>query len=423
VIHKVSQSKFYNVWEVYLNHIKIQTPRTDVCKTCRLLTRGIVEKRNKSTLDEHQELVKNLSTHLELVKAERAVYKQSIIDSTISCTAEINTQNAPNSKNMMMHYSFDYAQQIHIPHDPIQSGPMYFLVPYKVQIFGISNEALRSHHNYLNPESCTIGKGSDSVISFLHHYFENFGLGEKRVILHADNCVGQNKNRNLMSYLAYRILKQLHSEITIIFMPVGHTKFYCDLAFGLFKKKFKNTFVSSLSELEDCVMKSTPMSKLNQCQLVGNEKGDKVNVIQYDWSNWFAEVGFKNVPGISKFHYFKFNKPNYVSVKEKGSDEYVEMKIIDNFDQQLNLPDRLIEPKVGFERQKYLYENIRKYCDEASKDVLCPDPVKGIFSQTSTATLEITARNTERIRAVQKCSICRVPGHNKNKCPNVSAQK
>jgi hypothetical protein len=49
---------------------------------------------------------------------------------------------------------------------------MFFLVPYKVQILRISNDALRSHHNFLNPESCMIGKGSDSVISFLNHYFE-----------------------------------------------------------------------------------------------------------------------------------------------------------------------------------------------------------------------------------------------------------
>jgi hypothetical protein len=44
-----------------------------------------------------------------------------------------------------------------------------------------------------------VGKGSNSVISFLHHYFENFGIGEKKVILHADNCGGQNKNKYLMS--------------------------------------------------------------------------------------------------------------------------------------------------------------------------------------------------------------------------------
>jgi hypothetical protein len=36
---------------------------------------------------------------------------------------------------------------------------------------------------------------------------------------------GQNKNRYLMSYLAYRIINKLHTDIKIILMPVGHTKF------------------------------------------------------------------------------------------------------------------------------------------------------------------------------------------------------
>ena len=230
-----------------------------------------------------------------------------------------------------MHYSFDYAQQIHIPHDPIQPGPMFFLVPYKVQVFGIANEALKMQHNYLNPESCTIGKGSDSVISFLHHYFDNYGVGEKTVVLHADNCGGQNKNRYLMNYLAFRVLNKLHTEITIIFMPVGHTKFYCDLSFGLFKKKFKRTQVSDLKQLEKCVLNSTPTSQLNKCQLVGDETGDLLNVIQYKWSEWFEEVGFSNLPGIRKLHYFKFESknPNFVQVKEKSTDTYTSVKLID----------------------------------------------------------------------------------------------
>ena len=69
-----------------------------------------------------------------------------------------------------MHYSFDYAQQIHIPNDPLQPGPIFFLVPYKIQVFGKANEEFKTQRNHLNP-SCTISKGSDSVISFLHHYF------------------------------------------------------------------------------------------------------------------------------------------------------------------------------------------------------------------------------------------------------------
>ncbi len=188
-IHKLSLSKFKNIWNTYLSHIKIQTPKTDVCKTWRLLTRKIVEQRKFLNVTDHQKLVADLNEHLTIVQTERAFYKQSIMDAT-TYIGDISSESyvkLANSRDITMHYSFDFAQQVHIPHDPLQSGPMYFLVPYKVQIFGISNEALKQYHNYLIPESCAIGKGADSVISYLHHYFESYGIREKTVVLHADN--------------------------------------------------------------------------------------------------------------------------------------------------------------------------------------------------------------------------------------------
>ena len=40
-----------------------------------------------------------------------------------------------------------------------------------------------------------VGKGGNCVISLLHHHFSHYGLGEADLVLHADNCSGQNKNR------------------------------------------------------------------------------------------------------------------------------------------------------------------------------------------------------------------------------------
>ena len=385
------------------------------------MTREIVEKRNKLSLIEHQNLAENLSQHLQIVKLEREFYKTCISNASKHVSDSENFPNLENSRDMMMHYSFDYAQQVHLPNDPQQPGPMFFLTPYKVQIFGVSNEALKKQCNYLIPESCTTGKGSNSVISFLHHYFKNNGMGEKQVILHADNCGGQNKNKYLMSYLSYRIIKKLHTNIEIVFMPVGHTKFYCDLAFGMLKKKFKNSFVSSLEQFQECVVNSTPLSKLNTCQLVGNEKGDEIKVLQYDWSTWFDEIGFKSIPGISKMHYFKFDKPYHVSFKQNSNNEYVEMKLIEHWDNSYDLPPQLDIPKISFERQKYLFEKIRQFCHDECKDILCPDPISGFFSNPN-VTINTTARQTDRIRAIGKCSICRVAGHNKAKCPQLNQE-
>ena len=43
------------------------------------------------------------------------------------------TASAPCSRQILMHYSFDYAQQIHLPSDPMLPGPLYFLVPQEVR--------------------------------------------------------------------------------------------------------------------------------------------------------------------------------------------------------------------------------------------------------------------------------------------------
>ena len=68
---------------------------------------------------------------------------------------------------------------MHIPFDPQQLGEIYFLVPYKVGLFGIMNEGINKQVTYLIPESVVVGKGSNAVMSYLDHYLDNYGLGRK----------------------------------------------------------------------------------------------------------------------------------------------------------------------------------------------------------------------------------------------------
>ena len=51
------------------------------------------------------------------------------------------------------------------------------------------------------------------MVSLLHFFFENYGLGEEHVQLHADNCSGQNKNNCMMQYLMWRVLTGWHMSI------------------------------------------------------------------------------------------------------------------------------------------------------------------------------------------------------------------
>ena len=48
-----------------------------------------------------------------------------------------------------VHYSYDFAQQVHYPHDPLQPGPMYFKTARKCAIFGVCCEGIPRQINYL----------------------------------------------------------------------------------------------------------------------------------------------------------------------------------------------------------------------------------------------------------------------------------
>ena len=105
-----------------------------------------------------------------------------------------------------IHYSFDFAQQIHIPSNPTQPGPVYFKTLRKCGIFGVMCEAILQQVNYLIDEASDVGKGANTTVSFVHHYFHDHGLAKTKVNLHADNCTGQNKNNCLFWYLAWRVI-------------------------------------------------------------------------------------------------------------------------------------------------------------------------------------------------------------------------
>ncbi len=136
-----------------------------------------------------------------------------------------------------MHYSYDYAQQIHYPFNDQQPGPAYFLTARKCQLFGVCSEAQSKQVNYLIDEADVTGKGANSTISHVHHFLENYGVGSKKIKLHCDNCVGQNKNNAFMFYFLWRVITGREKSITVSFMVVGHTKFSCDRYFSLIKKK------------------------------------------------------------------------------------------------------------------------------------------------------------------------------------------
>ena len=230
--------------------------------------------------------------------------------------------------------------------------------------------------NYLIEESEHVGKGADTVISLVHNYFELHSLGEKSLIIHADNCSGQNKNNAMIQYLAWRVMTKKHERIRYSFMVPGHTKFSPDGFFGLIKLKYRKSEVDDLEDLVKVVETSTKGS--NIAQTIFDVNGEK-KVSFNCWTEYLKNI-FKPLPYILNYHHFIFDKdyPGFVHAKKQNDDnEFVSIDLIKNHDidmGQLFLNEK-IPMGLSAERQWYLYEHIRQYVQNLEKrDKYCSYP-------------------------------------------------
>ena len=210
-----------------------------------------------------------------------------------------------------MHHSFDYAQQIHFPFNAQQPGPIFFKTPRKRSIFGVSREPMSTQVNYLIDEADDVGKGANATISLLHHSFN--GLKEKHLHLHADNCVGQNKNNMVIQYLVWRVIAGLSESAELSFMLVRHTKFAPDRFFGLFKRLYQGSVVDTMTDVVRVVEESSICGK-NKAQLTVSASGAR-HVHCTEWSLLFSEF-FRTISGITSYHHFKVSKEKPVTGRE-----------------------------------------------------------------------------------------------------------
>ena len=82
--------------------------------------------------------------------------------------------------------------------------------------------------------------GGNSVLSMLHHYLDT-NAADKSLHFHADNCTGQNKNKTVLGYLAWRCATGLSEQMELSFMRVGHMCTGMDNYLGLSKQRWRST--------------------------------------------------------------------------------------------------------------------------------------------------------------------------------------
>ena len=377
----VSYRKFLQLWEQFHPDVVVAKPMTDLCLTCQQNTGKLQRAANLSDRQK-SECVKANQDHLNCAQTERENYKDACANSkkaieTIGAETILNheSRNAC-SLNATIHYSFDYAQGVHIPSNPMQPGPIYFKTPRKCGIFGVMCEGIPRQVNFLIDEAASAGKGANATISYVHYYFQHHGLGETDALLNADNCAGQNKNNYFLWYLSWRTLMELHRSITYSFLIAGHTKFGPDRCFGLIKKAYKVTYISSLYEFARLVETSSTTGT-NKAQLVGTHDG-RVIVPVFDWVTFLGQY-FKRFPNVKKVHHFRFTKdnPGMVYYREFSTSPEQSFMLLKNnviLPSSRTLP-RVINPDgLSEERKAYLHREIRQFCRPGTEDLVAPAP-------------------------------------------------
>ena len=229
----------------------------------------------------------------------------------------------------------------------------------------------------------------------------------------------------------WRVIVGLHAEITLSFLPVGHTNFAPDWCFGLMKKKFRCSVVSSLDDFVRVVEQS---AEVNTSQLVGSQDGE-ILVPTYDWATYLGSF-FKKLKGIKKYNKFRFSahSPGTVFVKKTSDPNEPEQqhKILsaDYSYSSLSvaeLPAIVPPSRLSLERQWYLYNSIRQHCTLETRDLTCPLPsvsapvppppaVPPPLTVLPPPPVSPQEQTTPQAKRRRRCGRCNKPGHNRATC-------
>jgi len=381
-VRSVAAKTFNKLWQAYCPNVLAMKPRSDLCWTCQQNSTGLLRSANLAE-DQKSAAVKKAEQHLNQARAERSEYqaqikqcKEAAEKAGLVQLEQPGTAAADCSRDIVAHYSFDFAQQLHFPSNPLHPGPIYFKTPRKCGVFGVMTEALPQMVLFLIDESVCITKGANCVISLLDYFFLNFGLKEKTVYLHADNCSGQNKNNAMLHYLLWRVMTGRHDEIQLSFLLAGHTKFAPDWCFGLFKRHFRKTQVDCLADISSAASACSSAGVIVP-QLCGTEDGT-VTVPTYHWDEHLG-VQFNKLPGIKKYHHFTMQSTGRIVCREFVDSPPVVYSLVRKSAQLTSHYPAVIQPPgLSSERQAYLYREIREFVGEEHRDLVCPRPSAGV---------------------------------------------
>ena len=100
-----------NIWHDLCPYVAVMKPATDLCFTCQKNASLLMKSANLQDSVKKQQL-EEAQEHVKLAKLQRECYNEQCSQ------AASKLKESPANTPDVVHYSFDFAQQIHYPFDP-----------------------------------------------------------------------------------------------------------------------------------------------------------------------------------------------------------------------------------------------------------------------------------------------------------------
>ncbi|XP_071143255.1 uncharacterized protein [Mytilus edulis] len=279
----ISLSHFLLVWRTELRHIAIpRRSRFSECNTCVLLKNEIESTRNKEV---RKQLMQQRDTHLKQQKSEREKYYKHAM----------KARRNPDKYLSIIMDAMDQAKTM-IPHftaTPKFADGMWKL---KTHLLGAIVHGIGAYGFF---DIFQWPHGSNLTVSTLMNILFMMKDSLPEVLyLQMDNCGRENKNRYLMSFLAFLVELKVFRKIKLSFLMVGHTHEDIDQMFSRFSIWLNHNSCKTMDSL------------MNGFQNCYNPKPTSIKTCQvYNYSEWITPY-LAPMSGHSRHHVYKFKLEN-----------------------------------------------------------------------------------------------------------------
>ncbi|GBN49994.1 hypothetical protein AVEN_136312-1 [Araneus ventricosus] len=274
--------------------LKFARPRTDTCNKCDKLNASVSVSASPA-----EKRIAETQLQLHILKSDEAqdIMREDTIRSQM-----------PGSSVTV--FAMDLQQVLFVP--TLTHSRMFY--SRQLSCYNLCIHDSTNNESYMNMWHEGIdGRGGNDVASCLFKIMTT-KVTTRRVILWADNCAGQNKNRMILIVLIYLVAKNFLDEMTIKFFVSGHSFMPCDRDFGLIEKRKRNCKAMVPSDLDDVITSSRPSKPFKVVHMENEDFFD------------FAAIadGYISTTklGISKLSQIRVSRsnPNEISHKEDFSD-------------------------------------------------------------------------------------------------------